>query len=1313
MHMKNKKLLSALTACVISFTSAGISLPPVTAAALPADAVHVSDTVASGTCGGELKWWLESDGTLTISGNDYMSESPWRSRYSADIRRVIIDKDVKNIYEYAFYDCNNLKSVTFMGNSVETIGECAFYGCVNLMSFSIPDSVTTIGKHAFRYAGCYSDISGVHYVGAWVVGFDDGIRSAYIKSGTRRLCDYAFYDCKSLTSVEFSYSVECIAPYAFYGTGLTSVSIPYNISYIDFSAFKFCISLTELEIENGAEKIYGEAFSNCNRLTAIDLPASVSWLGDGAFYDCTDMTSVTVRNPKCSIGSNAFGCSRAESLPYRIYSGYENSTMWEYVSKRIDCEFRSLGGEGESEDCSWTMTSDGIMTIYGSGVTPSLGWGSYAKHVKEIRLEGNFTEIGSFKDFTALTTITIPDTVTRIGSGAFSGCTALTDITLPAELTELPNDLFSGCSSLTSVVLPETVESIGSNAFSGCSSLRAVVLPETVESIGEKAFSGCSALVSCNIPKGITAIPEELFSGCSSLTAVDIPEAVERIGSGAFQDCTSLQTVTFRNPDCKITEKSGDTAIPCGTIYGYGGSTAEEYAETYGLEFRSALGVLGTCGKNLSYLLQDGVLTISGSGAMDDWRYDDKNNPWRDSCGAIQKVVLEDGVTTIGNYAFYNFTQLTEIIIPESVTSIGNDAFHYCSGLLEIVIPENVTTIGEYAFYCCSKLTDIIIPESVVSIGKDAFESTGLDSITIKNPECKIETESYYSSDTIPDDTVIYGYIDSTAYYYSQHYGQQFEPFMAFEESCGNDAFWKMDSFGNMNIYGSGKIYAPDDSKMEQTFYRELVRTIVLEDGITSIDDGLFSDCANLTSVTLSGQLKYIGASAFADCSSLCEITIPDTVTSIGFGAFARTGLYSVVIPNSVTELDTCAFSACGNLYEVTLSSSLACLKYNTFNYCPYLEHITFLNPDCEIKDVFSKNITIHGYEGSTAEQFATESALNFVSLGKRPTVTDMTTVTTTVTTTTTTTTATSADTETTATTTNLYPDDTTPPRIIFRADDEFSWSGNDVLSLWLKFHVTDEGSGVETVELHFVPLPNGNAADAWRPEKIYRREDDIYEVSITMDFTMYYEFSWYLTATDYAGNVAYYGTPDDCYTFSTVAPKEPAEEPPVITAELVTSPLYASAATIEADVVSTGGKVKYAQLFYRTDVTGDWEKVFMKYQGNDHYTVTLPKEVMRTSVLSYYIEAVDYSKNISRIDSSIVMIFDPTSPPQTSLTGDINGDNSIDQKDVVLMKRALAGWDVEIDEEKADLNHDGSFDQKDVVILRRYLAGGWDIVLE
>ena len=254
-------------------------------------------------------------------------------------------------------------------------------------------------------------------------------------------------------------------------------------------------------------------------------------------------------------------------------------------------------------------------------------------------------------------------------------------------------------------------------------------------------------------------------------------------------------------------------------------------------------GAEGNNGDNLTWILDDeGVLTISGTGAMANWEND---SPWHENQD-IKSVMIEDGVTSIGHNAFFRCSGLANITFPNSVKSIGVNAFYGCSGLTSIKIPNSVTSIGEGAFYVCSGLTSIKIPNSVTSIETWMFYGcSGLTSIKIPNSVTSIGSFAFYecsglTSITIPDSVT----------------------------SIGTSVFSGCSGLTSITISNS----------------------------VTSIGNYAFYKCSGLTSITIPNRVTSIRSRAFSGCSGLTSITIPNSVTSIGNYAFSGcSGLTRVI----------------------------------------------------------------------------------------------------------------------------------------------------------------------------------------------------------------------------------------------------------------------------------------------------------------------------------------------------------------------------------------------------------------------------------
>ena len=360
----------------------------------------------------------------------------------------------------------------------------------------------------------------------------------------------------------------------------------------------------------------------------------------------------------------------------------------------------------------------------------------------------------------------------------------------------------------------------------------------------------------------------------------------------------------------------------------------------------------GTCGDNLTWTLdtESGILTISGTGAMTNYTYS-SNAPWYSYRTSIKTVIIEDGVTSIGSYAFYNCTGLTSIEIPNSVTSIGEYAFSGCKSLTSITIPNSVTSIGYFAFSYCSSLTSLTIPNSVTSIGIRAFDScSSLTSITIPNSVTTIGDGAFdgcssLTSITIPNSVTSIGY---QAFYNCSSLTSITIPNSV--TSIGDWAFSGCSKLTSITVDSENPNYCDIDGVLFNKNKTTLIRypegksatSYTIPNSVTSIGWSAFAGCSSLTSITIPNSVTSIGDNAFAGCSSLTSITIPNSVTSIGNNAFYNcTGLTSVTIPNSVTTIGEGAFYYCSTLTSITIPNSVTSIGDWAFSGCSSLTSIT------------------------------------------------------------------------------------------------------------------------------------------------------------------------------------------------------------------------------------------------------------------------------------------------------------------------------------------------------------------------------------
>ena len=678
-----------------------------------------------------------------------------------NITYIRIPNTVKSTGNNAFYNCSQLAFVDF-SEGLTTIGVEAFYNCDALTHITIPSTVTSIGNSAF--CGCdalnaiYLEATTPPTLGSSVFSYTSSSLKCYLACGllgeylassawTNLFSNFIEY-CPSDRHHTFDIE-DTNAQWQFIQSGQT------NQWTIGIAAGSASMKNKSLYISNdGTSFAYDQNAASTSwaylpvTLTTTD-SIFFSWKGVGE--TCCDYAhaylipagtlptagSTTLPEGAIAVGNkiNQRTTWQCDTIVPNVEGNYNLCFMWTNdessgtTSIAID-DVRVGNATGIyankcGDDLYWTL-ADSTLTITGSGAmfdyvkTAMIPWYNQRNTFDSVSLPQGLMSISryAFYNCDALKSIVIPEGVTTIGRDAFYDCDVLTSVTIPSTLTSIGNRAFYDCRYITSAInIPDGVTAIGDSTFYCCSRISSIEIPEGVTNIGKYAFYNCDSLKTVVIPNSVTSIQQNAFYDCNYLKTLTIGSGVDTIGNYAFYYCNSLDTVytLSQTPPALGTNALYSTPlcyIPAGTLAAYQASDWANYVSGFVEQ--------GQCGDNLYWTISDGVLSITGSGAMYDYTAE-ALAPWYGQLANITTINLPDGLTSIGAWAFYDCDAISSISIPNTVTAIGNEAFYHCSSLTSLSIPDAVTTLGYEAFANCTLLTNVSLGSSVTSIGGYAF----------------------------------------------------------------------------------------------------------------------------------------------------------------------------------------------------------------------------------------------------------------------------------------------------------------------------------------------------------------------------------------------------------------------------------------------------------------------------------------------------------------------------------------------------------------------------------------------------------------
>lgn len=657
----------------------------------------------------------------------------------------------------ASYLSNKALTSIVLTEGITGVGADVFftdYG-IDVQSVSLPNTLTSIGSNAFRnikakkfkISANLSSIGANAFYGSNVNSFD------LSDTKVEAIGNYAFANCKNLTSINLPKVLKTIGDGAFYSSSLKSVDVPQSVASIGKAAFTDCLSLWKVKINNPQTNIYFEGKNSANNAIGFDSKGNRITLKSGSRVqtECFVIIDAPVESKgfdyaeKTSLifmgdDSNA-DVSGYVDYTYRIKWQYFADTKTLYVEHGYDMKDAYVLHPNNK---GTFYTTDGrnlqdlnlqIDTLYLCSGVINPDYSFEAINPKYIRFSPTVKNVGGFQNCGRLEVLTIPQTVQYISTNAFKNCRSLKKISL-GGVKCVSNRAFENCTSLKEIDYGN-VTSIDERAFYYCSGIEEINIPSTVTEISHNAFYNCVGVKKIII-NGEKRIGSQVFVNMPFCTSITLNRNYsDDLSLSAWSDAfynigfstTGIELVVgddVTEPDFSALTDTFGNKLKISSIY-FGKNCAFKevprlpemtYVEkiTISPENKNMYVYEGNVyyGKTLVFanpntyrpIIKDGTTVISSMAF--------KNSK------AIQ-VVLPDSVTEIDNYAFYGAKNLRRVIFGSGLRTIGDRAFDGCSSLIGADIPSKVSSIGSYAFYECKKLETVILPTSISKVNKYTF----------------------------------------------------------------------------------------------------------------------------------------------------------------------------------------------------------------------------------------------------------------------------------------------------------------------------------------------------------------------------------------------------------------------------------------------------------------------------------------------------------------------------------------------------------------------------------------------------------------
>ena len=738
--MKKSELLRKILAASLAVTViGGVSIATPISSMIGANITVSAASASPVVTVGDFQYVLYSDKTARVVG--YTGTKNLSTAVLA-MPTVIYSKDIDTTWSYnqyiASYDITQMQAGIFNGCTIKLL--------------SLPQKLQTV-------------IGG--FTGALIGGFNIATTNSYFSTGN---------------NINALYNKSGTTLYAY-----PSKQSLYNTSYG-----------TSAVLLNTLARVEDQAFANC-QLTTVTLPSSVTYMGDrvftgshvcyvtmegdaptfrflpgsnftdhGTFEGASTLYQINIKGTNGNYTTDAYGNlynkdkTKLILVPQGKTSAFNVAPtcteIGDYAFYHSNCngpviydQVKTIGGSAfygvKSNFKVYCLKDTATDTFVKNNSIPY----TYAYEYTTANNNVTITKYNGPYNSPSVPTSINGKNVVAIGESAFKGKTSLTAVYLYSPIAAIGKEAFYGCSKLTRVSIPSTVTNIGERAFYNCSSISTFSLPSKLQTIGNSAFAHCGAVTSLNIPGNVSSIGQNAFYNCTSLSSLTLNNGLKSIGSSAFENTalTSVdipETVTFigTNAFGYHYENSTHTRVAFDYISGYPDSSAETYAKTNNIPFKSCFDYsVNTNGTTVSidkYNGSDADVTIPDTIAGKTVTAI-KSNAFSNT--KVTTVRLPESITSLNSYAFYGARNLQTIFFPSNLTSIGDYAFEFCSSLQSLTFPSSLRQIGYGAFYGCEKLSLINLNQGLERIGRAAFTNTALTSVTFPQSILKIDNYAF------------------------------------------------------------------------------------------------------------------------------------------------------------------------------------------------------------------------------------------------------------------------------------------------------------------------------------------------------------------------------------------------------------------------------------------------------------------------------------------------------------------------------------------------------------------------------------------